>query len=233
MQEEGTIAPIFPAMNIRTGRNSIDESIIRCTVQCLAKYKVSQNDLAGIIVSTANILFGQIWELGPSWSDTDTASDTDESEDDSEASTKRRRVHWDYRTVFPSRRCIANYLEDATYLHLKMVADFLTHKGENVVSIGLDDTTKAAGHRSYDVKADHITVIGPDEKRRTMTTGYIENTTHSGKEAASAYSYKLESLALLADTSVEDIKASIDFWISDRAGDWHTPYHCSTNTDSG
>ena len=35
---------------------------MRCTVQCLADYKVSLNDLTGIIVNTANIIFNQNWE---------------------------------------------------------------------------------------------------------------------------------------------------------------------------
>ena len=39
------------------------------------------------------------------------------------------------------------------------------------VTIGLDDTKKASGYKLYDVKADHITVSGPDDKRKTLTTG--------------------------------------------------------------
>ena len=49
----------FPAVYIRTDRKSINEKVIRCTVQCLSTYKVSQNDLAGIIVMTENTIFGQ------------------------------------------------------------------------------------------------------------------------------------------------------------------------------
>ena len=47
-----------------------------------------------------------------------------------------------------------------------MVTEELVNKGENVVTVGLDDTTQAAGHKSYDVKADHITISGPVVPRK-------------------------------------------------------------------
>ena len=50
-------------MHIRTGRKSIHDKVIRCTVQCLSKYKVGQKDLAGITVMTANTIFGQVWSI--------------------------------------------------------------------------------------------------------------------------------------------------------------------------
>ena len=37
----------FPDVPIRTGRRTLNEKIVRCTVQCLADYKVSREDLAG------------------------------------------------------------------------------------------------------------------------------------------------------------------------------------------
>ena len=53
----------LPKVKVRTSRQKINEQIIRCTVQCLANYKVSHRDLSGIIVHTANIIFVQHWEL--------------------------------------------------------------------------------------------------------------------------------------------------------------------------
>ena len=55
------IVPDFPQVPIRSSRKCIDERIIRCTTQCLADHKVSRNDVAGIIIKTANIIFGQNW----------------------------------------------------------------------------------------------------------------------------------------------------------------------------
>ena len=104
-------------------------------------------------------------------------------------------------------------------LILKMVAEVMLNKEDQVVTVGVDDTTKAAGRRLYDVKTDHITVAGPSKSRRTFTTGYVENVSHSGKDVAAAYDMKLKVLAVLSDTTVDEVKESIDFWMTDRAGD--------------
>ena len=84
------------------------------------------------------------------------------------------------------------YLQDASYLSLEYIAQQILNKEDNIVTVGLDDTTKAAGHRCYDVKADHITIAGPSGKRKSLTTGYVENVSHSGKDGAEAYEFKTE-----------------------------------------
>jgi hypothetical protein len=95
-------------------------------------------------------------------------------------------------------------------MNLLMVAEELINKGDNVVTVGLDDTTKAAGHKLYDVKADHITNSGPRMPRKTMTTGYTENVSHSAADGAASYELKLKCLAVLADCDIDDITSSID-----------------------
>lgn len=55
--------PQFPQIKTRIGRKILNESFVRCLVQCLSEFKVSHADLAGIIVRTANIMFGQKWTL--------------------------------------------------------------------------------------------------------------------------------------------------------------------------
>ena len=47
-----------------------------------------------------------------------------------------------------------------------MVANHLLEKKDNINTLGLDDTTKAVGHKLYDVKADHITIEGIQKERR-------------------------------------------------------------------
>jgi hypothetical protein len=111
------------------------------------------------------------------------------------------------------------YLQDAAFLNLRMAADLILGKGDSVVAVGLDDTTKAAGHRMYDIKTDHITIINPDKQRITVTTGYTENASHSGSDGAESYRFRLKCLAALADVTVDDILQSIDFFMTDRAGD--------------
>ena len=66
-------------------------------------------------------------------------------------------------------------------MSLKYVAQLLLNNDELVITIGLDDITKAAGHKSYDIKTDHINIKGDTEqkKHKYITTGYIENLIHS------------------------------------------------------
>ena len=219
--------PEFPQIPIRTSRKVFDEKIMRCTIQCLADHNISRNDAVGIILKTANIIFGQKWSRYSQLDDryNDESESEEENEEKSENYGKRHRKIYnkDLTYVFPSNRTLDRYLEDASYLNLHMVADYLLNKDEgDVVTVGLDDTTKAAGHKSFDVKTDHITFQGQSKSRMTMTTGYIENLSHSGADGATAYEFKLKILSVLADCSVEDIKSEIDFWMTDRAGDCST-----------
>ena len=215
----------FPQIPVRISRKKINEKILRCTIQCLADHNVSRNDLVGIILKTANIIFGQSWTRHSQLYD-DKSDSEDENEETSENYGKiegevcRKKYEKDLTYVFPSNRTLDRYLEDASYLNLHMVAEYLLNKDEgDVITIGLDDTTKAAGHKSFDVKTDHITVIGPSKSRITMTTGYQENLSHTGLDGARAYELRLKMLSVLAECSVDDLKSEIDFWITDRAGD--------------
>ena len=69
------------------------------------------------------------------------------------------------------------------------------------------------------MKVDHITESGPDDKCKTLTTGYLENVSPSGADGAAAFEYKLRCFAIMADTDVEEIKTAVDFWMTNRAGD--------------
>lgn len=168
-----TIPPVF----VRTGRKTLNENLMRCLVQCLSEYKVTTSDLIGISVQIANTVFHQKWRIADSEKRgedqvdyTDTSSDTDD-DNESENDRKRKRKAEDLSFVMPSRKCVMNYLEDASYMNLEAVAKKLLEKNNAIVTVGLDDTTKAAGHRLLDVKTDHITVCGSNESRQTFTTG--------------------------------------------------------------
>ncbi len=218
----------FPDVPIRTGRQTLNEKIVRCTVQCLADYKVSREDLAGVMVRTENIIFGQKWVRNANLDLEDDQDCSDDSEDTESVSTpqsniKRRRSAKDLTYVFPSNRCVDKYLEDASYLNLQMAAKKMLDKYDtDVVTVGYDDFTKAAGYGTIHGKADHITLTSPNKPRETLTTGFLENIGHSGSEGAEGYEYKLKCLAVLGGCSVDEIKSSIDFWMSDRAGDCTT-----------
>ena len=80
-----------------------------------------------------------------------------------------------------------------------MAANLIINKGDSVVVVGLDDTTKAAGHRMYNIKTDHITIIDPNKQKRTVTTGYTEDASHSGSDGAESYRFRIKCLVALAD----------------------------------
>ena len=224
-QSEQT-SSIFPKVKIRTGRRTLNEALMRCLVQCLSEHKVTTEDLRGILLKTANIIFGQEWsdtdesqEEEPATDSNVEANDDENNDVQDDFKIKRRRISNDLTYVIPTRQCISAWLEDASYMNLKLVANYLVNKGNAVVTIGLDDITKAAGHKLFDVKSDHITISGPSLERKSLTTGYIENISHSGKDGADAYEFKLKCLSILVNTTVEDIKGQVDFWKTDRASD--------------
>ena len=117
----------FPKVKVRTSQKNTNEQIIRCTVQCLADYKVSPSDLSGIIVHTDNIIFGQQWELPEEPTDEGESENEDEDTLDCEVglrqdTSKGRKCIRDLTYVFPSRRVINRYIEDVSYINLLIVA---------------------------------------------------------------------------------------------------------------
>ena len=52
--------------------------------------------------------------------------------------SKRRMGARDLTYVYPSRRTIIRYLEDASYMNLIVVAEELVNKNDNVVKVGLN-----------------------------------------------------------------------------------------------
>ena len=83
-------------------------------------------------------------------------------------------------------------------MSLKHVAEQLMNSDDSVVNMGLDDTTKAGGQKRYDIKTDHITITGVSQSRKTFTTGYTENISHTGVDGAITYTHKLNCFAILA-----------------------------------
>ena len=216
----------FPRVSIRTGHKSLNETLMRCVTQCMAETRMSSVEVSKVMVRAANMIFGQNWILYNEKTNADDEDEEiekdradDEDVESDEASNEQREPTSTMPEVFPSRRTIMRYLEDASYLALKYVGQQIINKGDKVVTVGLDDTKKAAGHRMYDVKADHITIKGPSSKRISLTTGYVENISHSGEDGAKAYEFKLNCLAILAKSTVDELKSEIDFWMTDRAGE--------------
>lgn len=208
----------FPKVRIRTGHKILNETLMRCVTQCLAETRMSPLEVSIVIVRVANMVFGQNWIVHKERDNADLEDEDQDVESNEEANELRDPTSM-MPEVFPSRRTITRYLQDASYLSLEYVAQKILSKEEKIVTVGLDDTTKAAGHRMYDVKADHITIKGPSSKRISLTTGYVENISHSGEDGAKAYEFKLNCLAILANSTVDELKSEIDFWMTDRAGE--------------
>ena len=60
-----------------------------------------------------------------------------------------------------------------------------------------------------------------DMLKQTLSL-YQNHQDHCGADGARDYEQKMKILALLADTTLDDIKAQVDFWMTDRAIDCRT-----------
>ena len=98
-------------------------------------------------------------------------------------------------------RSITNTFEDASNLNLEYVAQCLLNKDDTVITVGVDDTKKV------DVKSDRISIIGMAGEKKTPTTGYVQNPSHSGDDSARTYEFQVSCLALSTKCDVDDIKS--------------------------
>ena len=90
---------------------------------------------------------------------------------------------------------------------------------EEVVTFGVDDSIKAAGNNKYDLKTGHITLIDTQKSKETFTTGFKENASHCGKDAARIIQHELAKMAVLTGNTYEDMKDMVDYFMNDRSGD--------------
>lgn len=139
-------------------------------------------------------------------------------EDTSGNLKKKRNVQEDLTYRMPSRLTLKEYMESASLLNLYYVARTL-HSHEGIITFGFDDTTKAAGKNVHDCKVTNITVKKAGEKRKTFTTGFTPNLSHSGENQTQTIKHILQQLATLVDCDVEEFISLIDFWMSDRSSD--------------
>ena len=103
-----------------------------------ADYKVSRNDLIGIIVTTSNVFFRQNGSTASDLEESDNASESDNDTPGPDV-LKRRRTCNNLTYVLSSQRCIDIYLHGAAFLNLSMAADLILAKADSVLTEGLDD----------------------------------------------------------------------------------------------
>ena len=198
--------------------------MIRVTTQIAADYILPIQTAIMVIRDVANGIFGQNYDVELDYKEKNTQSDNENDEIDDESvendTGKKSKRRMDYTYVMPLSRTVRRYLEDANLLNLKYLADrILSNPDEAVVTLGLDDTTKAAGNKVHDVQTTHFTFKGPESSRECFTTGLHGNASHAGKEAAKQVTGIFSMMATLADCTVSEIKEAIDFFMVDRAAD--------------
>ncbi len=125
-------------------------------MHCISSYRVSDEDLHGIIFTAANTIFNQAWELQ---GDLETIDHTNDSNSDVEQLSivgvlcKKLHVCTKTYNVFSSRRTINRYIGDGSILSLRHVCESIINaKPDESLTWGVDYITNAAGHRLYDVK---------------------------------------------------------------------------------
>ena len=80
----------------------------------------------------------------------------------------------DLSHTLPSRRTMATYVKDRAILNFKYVGECINAAkaaDNSCTTLGTDDTTKAAGHKTLDVKTGHITII----QKKGETTKHKHN----------------------------------------------------------
>lgn len=237
----------FPDFDVRTGRNTVDESIARAFVICISNCRVSAEDLRKIFCTFANVVCGQKWVLGSTFEKTEESTEGGLSipSEGGEASEevfsipseggilaeapalnlkKRKicfgppRVNKDLSKVFPSRRTMSRWLRSAAILNLKHLATAIIQKEDGVViTCGFDDGNKSGGFKTFDVKAVGFHIKKKNEERRTLSAGYHANASHTPEDAAKQLDMVFTSLAILAGGTLQEIKGIIDMFMTDRA----------------
>ena len=106
---------------------------MRCVTQCLAETRMSPVEVSKVIVNVANMVFGQNWvtnnekENAKNDNDEDKNKELDELNEPTDSTSVKPEV-------FPSRRTIMRYLQDASYITLEYVAQQILSKEDKVVN---------------------------------------------------------------------------------------------------
>ena len=214
----------YPKVQVRYSFKDFNENVIRVTIQIAADYTLPIQTAIMVIRDVAYGIFGQNYDVELDYKEKNTQSDNENDEIDNEsvenATGKKSKRRMDYTYVMPLSRTVRRYLEDANLLQLKYLADrILSNPDEDVVTLGLDNTTKAAGNKVHDVKTTHFTFKGPESSPECFTIGFHENASHAGKEAAKQVTCIFSMMATLAECTLSEIKEAIDSFIVDRAAD--------------
>ena len=214
----------FPKIPVRFGRKTLNPKVMVAAVHVASKYDISLSSTVKVIVDVMNMICDQEWTYEADFEE--STEEIDEGDHDhvvvdvENPAKKPRKMQQDLTFRIPCRQTIAAWLRDAAVLSLKFLGDALINKEDGaIVTLGTDDTIKKAGHRVFDSKTNHITIKGPNTDKVTFTTGFDPNLSHKGSDSAFSIETKLNMLAVLTSSTMEEIKSQVNFWMGDRADD--------------
>ena len=218
-----TVLQTFPDIPVRTGYKTFNMDIIEVLVVSKSMYGVERRKVGGLVCYIMNLLnrYGEKPE-----------DDCTEKQDTDDQKKRKRRDTRDLTYVLPSRKVINSKLQDAAMLNFKFAAESVvkTFQMGGTTTLGTDDTVKSSGFRTHDTKTGHLTLVNKEvdsegnitKKRQVFTTGFLENISHSGADSAEATKFWISEMAVLTETTYEEMKSFIDFYMNDRAGDSDT-----------
>ena len=214
----------FPEVPVRTGPKTLNVDLMSVLVQAMAKFSISPRVALEFSQMLANTVFGQSWVTTTVEPEEDHDEDSEAVEKESGAAgppSKKSKQDHDLCNVLPTRQTLTAWSRDGYMLNFKLVAEKVAEAKdrEDVVVMGVDDTVKADGNKKYDVKTGHITIVDKDKRRTAYSTGFTHNISHSGADQAVNLEHTFAMMAVLAATTPEEVKSSIDFFMLDRAGD--------------
>ena len=204
----------FPDIPVRTGYKTFNTDIIECLTVMQSVYKVDARKARELLAYIANKIFQQHWTVAA-----EKRKRTESEEEIEECKAKRRKLsNLDHQ--LPDRKAVASYLADFSLLSFTDMAERISNCGENeTVTYGVDDTIKAAGFKRYDVKTNHVTIEDENKNRETFTSGFYQNASHKGKDAAETVQHDLAKMAVVTNTTYREILDHFQFFMTDRAGD--------------
>ena len=212
-KESITAKEEFPKIHVRKGYKTINKDILEALVVIESVFKVEARKAPHLLAYVGRKIFNQDWTVA--------SDECVESSDKTPDGKKKRRKPGFLDDVLPSRPAIAHAVDDFSLLSFADMAESISEAAESdkVVTYGTDDTKKAAGKKVFDMKTNHISIIGEDHQRETFTSGFYENASHTGVISADTIRHDLAKMAVLTGNSYDDMLGFIDFFMTDRASD--------------
>ena len=156
----------FPQIPVQTSFKTFNTDIIVALVVMESVYKVDARKAPNLLMYVVNKVFKQKWTVGKEKKTKDEGEETN-TNDQGEVKKRCKLYYLDYQ--LPDRATIAKVLDNFALLSYADMAEAMieANKEEKTVTFGMDDTVKAAGHKRFDVKTMHVTIINDDKNGKS------------------------------------------------------------------